>query len=607
MDGRGSDGVKQRKTTGEDTTIREKYHSLVQRLSQIQALSMGKGEYQDKRFMLERIVQAAMELLTGEGGCLYLAYPEEQELEIFIELSPRADYYRGIRLAYGEGAAGWVAKEGKPLLVEDYATWPSRSNKFGPPYIYRSVISAPLFWDNRLEGVLQVFNVFNIETPKRFTEDDLRLLCIFANQASFVLHSATLLENEHRQKIRAEQLPLENARLYEQAESEKRNLSTIYAIGHQLAASLEPDEILQRAIQLATQSLGGHFGLAYRYLPEQDTLSLRAVWGTFPTTIEEYNRTIHWTKDRGFMGWVMKNRQADLIGDVRKDERWWHHAGYDEEVHSAIAAPILFADQLYGILAIMHTELNAFDQGDLNLMKAICQELSLALSNAERYQEAQHRLRQVTLLQKFTQNFLRRLDLEELLQTVVDELAANFHYPIIEIFLRSGNALQLRAYHGDSVIVPRIPLDRGVIGRAVRSGQSQVIIDVSQDPDYLPDNPQIVSEFVMPILLHGEVAGVLNIETDRMVALRQADVDFQLLADQIAIALENATLYENVLRYADQLKEAVIRRTSELSELYELSQQIGYALTDQDLLQILLRHLRTAIKCDFSVGCLFYK
>lgn len=915
MDESGRDGTVQKERNGVAGTPRDKTPLLINQITKIQTLAMNAGEHQDRYSFLEQIVQAAMELLEVEGGCLYLAYPQQQALEIYIEFSPFADQYRGVRLAYGEGAAGWVAKEGKPLLIDDYATWQFRSNKFGPPYPYRSVLSAPLFLENRLEGVLQVFD---LQVPNRFTEEDLQLLCLFANQASIVLRSITLLESERRQRMLAEKLTdavqalastldlqtlfatileqlaqaipydqagillneagelrlaaqrgllcdmnwvekknsqlhallqeitdqkrvviiqdthldqrllncwngtiktrawmgvpllvrgevvgfltfessqpdafqkyhadwattfaqhaalaieharlfqekvqqastletlrqtslsltseldldtvlhtilhalphffsdfrnayiflyapesenrlrfgaelwredqpgnhyikprpngltfqvvhsgqmivvndmtnhplfqgmetnwngaivgiplkigervvgvmnvsfptprqftswelnlmeflgdqaaiaIENASLYQKAESEKRKLSVIYAIGHQLTSSLEPDEILQRAIQLATQSLDGHFGLALRYLPDKDTLSLRAVWGEFPTSVEAYNRSTHWSGDRGFLGWVMKNREADLIPDVRQDARWWHHDGYDENVCSAIAAPILFEDQLYGILAIMHSELNAFDQADLNLVTAICQELSLALSNAERYQEAQHRLRQVTLLQKFTENFSRHLDLQELLQTVVDELAANFHYPIIEIFLREADHLRLRAYHGNSVIISQIPLNRGVIGRAVCTGQAQVILDVSQDPDYLPDNPQTVSEFVMPILLHGEVVGILNIETDQNVALSQSDVDFfQLLADQIAIALENATLYENMRRYADELEEAVIRRTAELSELYELSQEIGYVLTYEDLLRVLLSHLRTAVKCDFALGCLF--
>ncbi len=904
----------QSQSNGVVISKREKYQSLVNQLTNIQSLSMNVGEPPEKHAILEQVVRAAMDLFDAQGGCLYRAHPDLQELEVYIEFSQFAELYQGVRIAYGEGAAGRVAKEGKALLIDDYASWEGHSSKFGPPYLYRSVISAPLLVDNRIAGVLQVFDT---QTPNRFTEEDLKLLSLFANQASLILGSIHSLENEYRQRLLAEKLAeaaraltsslkvselvetileqlaqaipfdhaavylaaseelrvfaqrgthlanypskptlsladplvqkiihqegaipindspqsqhleelfgqaetrswmvvplsaggkliglitvnnrqpnvyqkvhidwlrtfaqqaalaienarlyqekeqqannletlrqtslsltsnldlnrvlqtilqtivqffsdvrnayiflyspenhnklrfgaelwqgehkdtlyikprpqgltiqvaqsgemivvndmenhplfqdmeanwkgsiigiplkigervvgvmnvsfptprqftplelsllgflgdqaaiaIENASLYEQAESEKRKLSVIYAIGHELSSSLEPDVILQRAIQLATQALEGHFGLAFRYVADKDTLSLRAVWGEFPTSIEEYNQSTHWTGDRGFMGWVMKNRQADLIPDVSKDDRWWHHAGYDEAVSSAIAAPILFEDQLYGILAIMHSEINAFDDADLNLMKAICQELSLALSNAERYQEAQHRLRQMTLLQKLTQNFSRHLDLQELLQTVVEELAANFHYPIIEIFLREDDHLQLRASHGNSVIISQIPLDRGVIGRAVRSGQNQVILDVSKDPDYLPDNPQTVSEFAMPIILHGEVVGILNIETDQNIALNQSDIDFfQLLADQIAIALENATLYENVRQYADQLEEAVIRRTSELSELFELSQEIGSILTYQDLVQILLRHLRTAVKCDFAIGCLF--
>ncbi len=914
MGGCDVDGTVCRRSSGFFNPSRDRFSLLLSLLNQIQSLSLSVEDQADKYPLLERVVRGAMELLEAEGGCLYLADPQKEELEIYIEFSQFSNRYVGTRLAYGEGAAGWVAKEGKPLLVGDYATWQFHSTKFGPPYIYRSVMSTPLFWNHRLGGVLQVFDT---QVANRFTEEDLNLLSFFANQASIILKSAALLENEHRQRILAEQLAsalraltetldpqalfetildqlaqaipydsaaillkqnnelelvaqrgeggihdldgsklpfdhplflqsaaqrssvsipdlhqnqkhderliqaqarawmgvpllargevvgflvlnsaqpnalqkvhadwattfaqhaalaienarlfrekeqqannleilrqtslsltsnldlnkvlhtilqnvlesfpdlrnayiflystdsnhelrfgaelwrdgqqespyiqprangltiqvaqngamivvtdmenhplfremetnwkgaiigiplkigervvgvmnvsfpkprqfsslelsllgflgdqaaiaIENASLYERAESEKRNLSVIYAIGHQLTSSLEPDEILQRAIRLATLSLEGYFGLAFRYLPEGDSLSLRAVWGEFPTSIEEYNRTTRWTGDRGFIGWVMKNRKADLIADVSQDDRWWHHVGYDENVRSAIASPILYENQLYGILAIMHTEKNAFDATDLNLMAAICQELSLALSNAERYQETQHRLRQMTLLQKLTQNFSRHLDLQELLQTVVDELATNFQYPIIEIYLRHQDHLQLRAYYGNSVILPEIDLDRGVIGRAVRSGQVQVILDVSQDPDYMADNPQTVSEFVMPIVLHGEVVGILNIETDQNVALSKADIDFfKLLADQIAIAFENATLYENTRRHADELEQAVIRRTAELSELYELSQEIGYTLTYKDLVQILLRHLRTAVKCDFVVGCLF--
>jgi len=52
------------------------------------------------------------------------------------------------------------------------------------------------------------------------------------------------------------------------------------------------------------------------------------------------------------------------------------------------------------------------------------------------------------------------------------------------------------------------------------------------------------------------------------------------------------------------LEKAVSERTAELSELYELSQEIGYTLNYEDLIPIFLKHLRNAVKCDFTLGCL---
>ncbi|GAB4480657.1 MAG: hypothetical protein Kow0088_22390 [Anaerolineales bacterium] len=531
--------------------------------------------------VLQTILQTVLEFFSDlRNAYIFLYSPENgNELRFGAELWREGQKEVHYSKPRQNGLTIEVAQSGQMIVVNDMTNHPLFQDE---PWNWKgAIIGIPLKIGERVVGVMNV----SFPAPRQFTPFELSLLGFLSDQAA---------------------IAIENASLYQRAENERRNLSVIYAIGHQLTSSLEPDEILSRAIRLATQSLEGNYGMAFRYLPDQNTLSLRATWGSFPTSVEEYNDKIHWSNQPSFIGWVMKNRKADLIADVRQDSRWWHVVGYNEEVRSAIAAPILFGDQLYGILAIMHSETNAFDEADLKLMKAICQELSLALSNAERYQEAQHRLRQMTLLQKLTQNFSRHLNLQELLQTVVDELAANFHYPIIEIFLRKEDTLQLRAHCGESLVIPHIPINRGVIGRAVRTRQAQVILDVSQDPDYLPDNPQTVSELAMPILLHEEVVGVLNIETDRNVALSQVDVDFfRLLADQIAIAIENATLYENIRQYADVLEDAVIRRTAELSELYELSQEIGYTLTYQDLIQVLLRHLRTAVKCDLAVGCLF--
>lgn len=530
--------------------------------------------------VLDAILQSAINLLPNVRNAHIFLYSPENEGQIQFGAALWKDGRRGqpVALPRPNGLTARVARTAQTIVVQDMSNHPLFE---GMPSNWRgAIIGIPLKIGERVVGVMNV----SYPTPRVIPDTELRLLGFLSDQAA---------------------IAIENANLYRQLELEKRNLSVLYDISRELAASLEPDEILQRSINLANQALGGFFGLAFRYLPDEESLSLRATSGHSHMSIEKYNKTYSWRVGQGFVGWIMQHRQADYLPDVNQDNRWLFVKGMDEGIQSAMGAPILFEDRLLGIMIIMSQDKEAFQNDDLLLMQAICQETGLALSNAERYQESQRRLQQVTLLQKLAQTFSQRLDLEALLHVVVEELARQFQYPIIEIYLVQGEELHLRASHGKIPPVQTLPTSRGLIGKAIRTKQAHLVLDVTTEPAYCADNPTTVSELVVPIILEDTVAGIINIETDQSGQLDQSDFDFfQLLADHISIALENATLYESVRQHATELEVAVAQRTAELSELFELSQKIGYAINYEDLIQILLSHLRSAVKCDFSTGCL---
>jgi PAS domain S-box-containing protein len=100
------------------------------------------------------------------------------------------------------------------------------------------------------------------------------------------------------------------------------------------------------------------------------------------------------------------------------------------------------------------------------------------------------------------------------------------------------------------------PMSQGVIGRAFRTGQIQLVQDVRIDPDYARESLVLLSELAMPIR-HGErVLAVLNLESDRRAAFGAEEVQLaQSLAEAVALALENARLFE-----AAQLELAERRR-----------------------------------------------
>ncbi len=530
--------------------------------------------------VLDAILQSVFTLLPNvRNAHIFLYHPQEED-QFRFGAALWSDGQRGKPVAppRKNGLTAMVAQTGKLIAVEDMRQHPLYHDM--PSNWNGSIIGIPLKIGTWVVGVMNV----SFSEPRIFPENELRLLGFLADQAA---------------------IAIQNARLYHQVQNEKRNLSVLYAISHELTSSLESNEILDRAVSLVTKALGGHFGLAMRYQPQDKTLVISACSGEKQLTPLDYAEKFQWRLGQGIVGWVAQHRQGAFLSDVSADSRWIFIPGIDEGTQSAICAPILFEENLYGVMTVLHPNKNAFNAEDLKFIQAICQEVGLALSNAERYQEAQYRLRQMLLLQTFTRSFIQRLDLQELLKTMVDELVQNFSYPTVEIYLLHQDSLVLRASHGGDPRITRLPLDRGLIGKAIREKQPVLSLDVTQDPEYQPDIPGTVAELVVPILHQDAVVGVINIETNQVGKLTQNDFDFlRLLADQIAIALENARLYEDIRNHASELEKAVSERTVELSELFELSQEIGYTLSYEELTQILLRHLRNAVKCDFTVGCL---
>lgn len=400
--------------------------------------------------------------------------------------------------------------------------------------------------------------------------------------------------------------PRARPRSHTRAAAEQRHLSLLYEVGRELATTLEPDEILNRAITLTCQALDGLVGQAFLYVPEDEWLKVSAIYSRPGSSLEKKGFRIILRLGEGLAGWVALHREPANVPDVSKDERWWHVPGVDDEVHSAITAPIIAGDNLLGVLSVLHVQTGAFSANHLTLLQAICQEVGLALSNATRYQQVQRQLAEITLIHNLAQIFNRRLEVQELLNEVCMQLAERLGYPLVEIFLIQDEALLQRAAYGVEPSNDLIPLSQGVIGKVARTGQVMLVPDIRAEPDYLPSFLNTVSELAVPIFHGSVVVGVINIETSVMGRLTIQDRNLlEVLAGQISIALENAVLYDRLRKHATDLEHNVVERNTELTELYELSQKIGYTLSHKDLLQMLVSHLRNALSSDLAVGGLF--
>ncbi len=113
-----------------------------------------------------------------------------------------------------------------------------------------------------------------------------------------------------------------------------------------------------------------------------------------------------------------------------------------------------------------------------------------------------------------------------------------------------------RTENGDHRIPASFVLTRGIVGRTTRTGQAELIADVTSDPDYIELMPGVLSQISVPLIQQQAVLGTLNVESARR---RLDEHDFALLqtvADVMVVALHNARLYQQTQRERDAARRA---------------------------------------------------
>jgi len=532
----------------------------------------------DLTAVLANILTNLEEIITFDSATVFLSEGNVLIAQATIGL-PNPEEIMGHAFPADNPLIEEIHRTGIPLILEDAQIEPSFM-KWGETDNVHSWMGIPMIVQNKVTGYVTC----DSRQTGIYSQHDATLAQALANQAA---------------------IAIENARLFSQSQTERSHLGLLYDISRELAGSLDVNEILSRAVSLTSEALNGLVGEAFLYLPEDNRLSLRAIYGRRIESLDQMDKKLNLHLGQGLAGWVAERQSPICIPDVNLNPDWLYIPGLDEDVQSVISSPILSGNKLIGVLSVLHQQTAAFSEEHLELLQAICQEVGFALSNANQYEETKRRLAEITLIQNLAQIFSQRLEVQVLLDEVAIQLGNKLGYPYVLIYLIEEDKLVLKATNDCYPEEKQIPLSMGITGRAARSGQGVLVTNVSEDPNYYPCSIHSVAELVVPIMLHRIVVGVICILSEKTDQLSTQDLDFlEVLAGQISIALENAFLYEKVRLHATELEQTVSKRTVELTELYQLSQEIGYPLSYRTLIQLVLQHLQKAMGCDLVIGCL---
>ncbi|MBI5886508.1 MAG: sensor domain-containing diguanylate cyclase [Deltaproteobacteria bacterium] len=209
-----------------------------QRLAQLAAFNeIGKAlaSSLDLREILGIVMDKISVLLQPKNWSLLLLDDKTNELYFEIIIGKGAEKIKDIRLKLGEGIAGWVAREMKPLLVADVSKDPRFSKKAddASKFTTRSIVCVPLANRGRCHGVIELIN--KVEDG-RFGEEDLVLLTTLADYTAIAIENAKFFNKVQELTITDDLTKLYNSRFmhdrldyeFERAKRAGTNLSVIF-------------------------------------------------------------------------------------------------------------------------------------------------------------------------------------------------------------------------------------------------------------------------------------------------------------------------------------------------------------------------------------------
>ncbi|MCP4600275.1 MAG: PAS domain S-box protein [Proteobacteria bacterium] len=245
---------------------------------------------------------------------------------------------------------------------------------------------------------------------------------------------------------------------------------------------------------------------------------------------------------------------------------------------AAMPYSILFGFQhvlLIGILLIVTAVMR---QRDLDQIEQQARDLVAAAQESARHAQAeavlQERAEHLELVTQVCHRATAILDLDELLHQTVNSISEAFGYYSVVIGLVDGDDVVIEATslsatrHHEGHIRLQIGA-KGITGWVAESGQALLVPDVSKDPRYYtePETTEIKSEVAVPIKLKDMVIGVLDVQSTELGAVSLLDVfTLQVIADQLAIAIENARLYDTMQQEIVERKRAEEGQREALAE-----------------------------------------
>jgi serine phosphatase RsbU (regulator of sigma subunit)/putative methionine-R-sulfoxide reductase with GAF domain len=564
--------------------------------------------------LLLRVVSLIYQTFEFYGVSLYTLEPDGL-LELKAQAGPRGqaatptEAYRPkerIEVLPGDGITGWVAQHHQELVVRDVSSearfW------YSPEFPHTlAEVALPLKVEDTLLGVLDV----QLDYPEDFDESDMLVLRALAGQVS---------------------MAIEDTRLYEQARRRGDYLASISAVSWAIASILDVDRLLPQVCDLIRHYFEYPFVQVFTVQYGRRQIVYRAGSGQRAELLKA--KTLHaYSLDdpQGFIPLVARTGQSILANDVMTVPVYRPSEILPTATRSELAVPLIFNDEVLGVLDVQSDKTGAFSQDDQETLETLAANIAVALRNANLYHSEHWRRQVADSLRRISGVLITDVDLMTIFDSILTEIKRNLPADLLAIWLIQNKKLELRTVLGmKSALGQRrlhLPEDKELsyveLLPKLEPGQhpwlkkglkaTEPLIRQDDDPsDPLAEYmgyPLDHSAIVAPLRVQNRVLGLLTLaqpEPNRY-GLEALAVT-SAFANQAAIAIENSRLFRLAQAEA-QINSALLKVAElnqgfgELSEVLAAVIQIPPLLAEVDRCAIWLRHpMAQAFKPEAAYG-----
>ncbi len=584
-------------------------------LSSLQRVSREISATLDLKHILHVVLEEAMRPSQVTYGAIVLreATSGELQLEVCAGYSEAEEtrIRAMLRAPEAHPVLAEILNANQPLLISDVAAKGSEVNVGSEA---RSMLIVPISYAESLAGVLF------LESGERdaFDQGTLEFAEGLSSQVSIAIGNHQRREEQLRRgnllRRRADQLAL------------------VLEVSQALRSDRPLEEILEEVAYAVQESVGfnlvlvsvlegdppGQRRVAAAGIPIPDFERMKKVrqpWSTIEQVMSEEfrlshsyyiptERQAHW-RDR-----LDVYESGEQAVDVAREPGLWHP-------RDLLLVPLVGpGGDVQGLLSVDQPRDGRIpDLDTVEALEIFASQAALAIENVRMVEMLQRRADTLALFNEVSRSATAQLDLSEVLNIVVEmtpRLLECDHSSIFLLNAESGRYM-LRAAHGSASAhdsSPSFATGEGLVGAVARSGMPLAVDDVKQDPRFIPGSTEVEmgSAVLAPLTVSNQVVGILRAGRQETHSFSPAEIaTLSALADQVAVAVQNARLFDEVHRFSQELERRVEERTQELAEamnelteerdrvetLYRITSQLSASL---DLDRVLHRALELVVE-----------